>query len=78
MKNFEQGMQKRIFRLRYKIIDCNRLWQFSLLSSDQAKQNREEIDSFHQHICDAVVALASEIRLLEETPRVVGRQQHRT
>ena len=49
-----------------------------VLVKQQVKQNRKEVDGFHQHIYNTAVALASEVRLSEETPRVTGWQQHRT
>ena len=48
------------------------------LVKQQVKQKRKEVDGFHQHIYNTAVALASEVGLLEETPRVTGWQQHRT
>ena len=48
------------------------------LVKQQVKRNREEVDGFHQRIYNAAVPLVNEVGLSEETPRIVGWQQHRT
>ena len=65
-------------KLQGTYMDIVRAHEEVELVKQHLKRNREEVDAFHQRIYNAAVALAEEVGLSEETPRVVGRQQHGT
>ena len=65
-------------KLQGTYMDIVRAHEEIELVKRQVKSNRDDVDGFHQRVYDAAVTLAGEVGLSEETPRVVGRQQHRT
>jgi hypothetical protein len=64
-------------KLQGRYVDIARAHKEVELVKHQVEINRREIESYHKRIYDDAVALARDVGVEEEIPRIAARQQHR-